>query len=79
MKRAVKPITEAQIRRLVARNVKRLRVEQGLTHEELAGLTGRSVRYVQRLERAEVNATLDVLGQLSRALRVDILELVEKR
>ena len=57
-------------------NVKRLRLERGLSQEALAAEAGLAMRHLGRIERGQANPTLDVLERLAVALRVPPLELV---
>ncbi|MEF0865254.1 helix-turn-helix transcriptional regulator [Rhizobium sp. BR 318] len=56
---------------VMARNLRRIRHGQKLTQEELAHRTGLSARHIGAIERAEMSATITVLGQISQALAVD--------
>lgn len=56
----------------VARNVRRLRVDAGLSQEALAADAGLVTAHISRIERAVSNPTLDVLTRIARALRADI-------
>lgn len=60
-----------KLRRTVARNLRRLRQESGLTQEELADLAGLNRNYVGMIEREENSPTVDALEQLSKALNVE--------
>lgn len=60
----------------LATNLRRLRHERDLTQEDIAGLTGLSLRYVGSIERARVSASVTVLGKLAAALKVDACELI---
>jgi transcriptional regulator with XRE-family HTH domain len=60
---------------IVARNIRRLRLERGLTQEALAGEAGIDRTYVSRLERGLENPTVAVLEKLARALSSNIEEL----
>ncbi len=62
----------------LARNLRRLRYERGLTQEDLSGLTGISARYVGSIERAKVSASVTVLGKLADALNVEPSILITK-
>ena len=66
---------------LVARNVRRLRVERGISQEALAIDAGIDRTYMSRLEREgePENPSLSVLENLASALKVDIRELLETR
>jgi transcriptional regulator with XRE-family HTH domain len=60
---------------LVARNIRRLRVANGLSQEVLAVDAGIDRTYVSRLERGLENPTVVVLERLAKALSVSIEEL----
>ena len=64
------------LRRIVARNLKRLRQERGLTQEELADLAQLNRNYVGMIERQENAATVDTLEALAEALQVKAAELL---
>jgi transcriptional regulator with XRE-family HTH domain len=53
--------------RIVARNIRRLRLERGLSQEALAVDAGIDRTYVSRLERGLENPTVAVLEKLTRA------------
>lgn len=61
-------------RKLVAYNLRRLRVAQQLSQEALAADADVDRAYVSRLERGLENPTVNVLEKLSIALTVDISE-----
>lgn len=65
------------LRRIVARNLKRLRQERRLTQEELADLAGLNRNYVGMIERQENAATVDTLEALAKALQVPAVQLLE--
>jgi transcriptional regulator with XRE-family HTH domain len=65
------------LRRIVARNLKRLRRERGLSQEELADLAGLNRNYVGMVERRENAPTIDTLEALAKALQVDPVRLLE--
>lgn len=62
-------------RALVAWNLRRIRVRQGLSQERLAFDANVDRSYVGGLERQEENPTVDILDRLSRTLRVPLSEL----
>src|SRR5437667_10212439 len=59
---------------LVARNLRRLRVERSLSQEALAGDAGIDRTYVSRLERGLENPTVAVLERLAKAVNSSITE-----
>ena len=64
------------MRKLVGRNVKRIRQEKGLTQEQLADLSGFSQQYISGLEQGRRNPTVVSLYELAMALGVSYIELV---
>ena len=61
----------------LARNMRRLRGERGLTLEELAKRAGISRSMLIQIEQQRVNPTLAILVRLAQALDVGLAELVE--
>lgn len=61
----------------VAKNLRRVRAEQGLTQAMLSEISGVGMANVSRIERG-ANPTIGVLESLSQALCCDITELVKK-
>jgi transcriptional regulator with XRE-family HTH domain len=66
------------LREVVAVNLRRLRHAKGMTQEELAERAGLSVRYIGGIERADVSASVTVLGRVADALETEATELVRK-
>jgi len=64
------------LREVMAVNLRRARHDRDLTQEELAHQAGLSARYVGKIERANVSASVTVLGRLAAALGVDPCELI---
>ena len=56
------------MRKLVGRNVKRVRQEKGLTQEQLADLSGFSQLYISGLEQGRRNPTVGTRCQSHGAL-----------
>lgn len=59
---------------LVGKNVRRIRVDQGLSQERLAYDAGVDRSYLGGIERGEENPTVDVLERLALQLDVAIVE-----
>ena len=57
-----------KLRRIVARNLKHLRQEKGMSQEELADSAEINRNYVGMVERSENVATVDMLEKLADAL-----------
>ena len=64
------------IRKLVGRNVLKLRLASGLTQEQLAEKSGHSQQYISSLERGARNPTVVSLFELAQALKVTPVDLV---
>jgi DNA-binding XRE family transcriptional regulator len=62
-------------RALVAWNLRRIRVQRGLSQERLAHDAEVDRSYVGGLERQEENPTVDVLDRLAKTLEVPVSEL----
>jgi transcriptional regulator with XRE-family HTH domain len=67
------------MRQLVGRNVRRLRLERGLTQEQLAELSGFSQFYISSLELGRRNPTIVSLFELAQALQSTPAELLMPR
>ena len=59
------------LKQIVARNVRRLRLERGCTQEELSELAGINRNYTGMIERGERSPTVDMLEKLGKALKID--------
>lgn len=68
-----------KLRRLVAKNLRRLRRKGGLTQEELADRAGLNRNYIGMIEREENAPTVDALEQIAEALHIDPVALFEER
>jgi len=62
-------------RALVARNLRRIRVERGISQEKLAADASIDRSYLGGLERQVENPTVDLLDRVAKALSVTITEL----
>ena len=64
------------MRKLVGRNVRRVRERIGLTQEKLSEISGFSQQYISGLEQGRRNPTIVTLYELSQALGVSHIELM---
>ena len=64
------------LKEVMAINLRRLRHAKGMTQEELAERAGLSARYVGGIERADVSASVTVLGRIAEALEIEATELI---
>lgn len=63
-------------RKRLAWNLRRLRVERGLSQESLAVDASVDRGYVSGIERQTYSATVDVLDRLAAALKIDVSLLI---
>lgn len=63
-------------RRIVGWNLRRLRVAKQLTIEDLADLARTHSVYLARLERGEVNVSIERMERLAKVLSVKLVDLV---
>ena len=64
------------MRKLVGRNVRRLRMERQLTQEQFAVRSGFSQQYISDLERGRRNPTIVSLYELAQALGATPIDLI---
>jgi len=67
-----------EAKRIVAWNLRRLRVDAGLSQDDLAFRAGLDRAYVGRVERAVVSVTVGTLDKLANALAVPVSELLRE-
>lgn len=65
------------LKEVMATNLRRMRHDRDMTQEELADRAGLSARYIGAIERADVSASVTVLGQIADALGVEAGELLK--
>jgi transcriptional regulator with XRE-family HTH domain len=63
----------------VARNIRRIRRERGLSQEELADLVNINRNYVGMIERQENSPTIAMLERIAKALKIDPIQLLQDR
>lgn len=66
------------MRKLVGRNVRRLRLAAGMTQEQFAESSGFSQQYISDLERGRRNPTVVSLFELAQALGTRPDELIRE-
>jgi transcriptional regulator with XRE-family HTH domain len=67
------------MRKLVGRNVERLRRAKGMTQEQLAERSGFSQQYISGLENGRRNPTVVTLYEIATALDVTPVEFLETK
>ena len=56
-----------------------LRFEKGMTQEDLANLTGISLRTIQRIEQGKVKPRSFSLKKIAEALKIDLKDLLQTK
>lgn len=64
-----------ETRKLVGWNLRKLRVERGLTIEDLAGEADVEYSYTAKVERGVANVSIDLLDRYAKVLKVKTGEL----
>ena len=71
--------TEPALRLVVARNVKRMRAEAGLSQRDLCAMTQMTQSYLSHLEAGKWNPGLDTIARIARAVGVPPHALLDPR
>lgn len=70
-------IGPSEVRQRISVNLKKLRLDQGLSQEKLAEISGFHRTYVSQLERCITNISIDGLENIASALGVDVRDLLK--
>lgn len=70
-----KPAAGRKTAALFGRNVRRIRRSQGLSIVELARLVDDTPKFIESVERGEIDAYLGDIEAIAKALGVDVVEL----
>jgi len=65
-----------EVRNKIAKNVQELRTSKSLKREELSLLLGFDNSYISKLEKGNINITIDKLDKIAKYFEVDIKELL---
>lgn len=65
------------LKKALSRNVKELRLRQGLSQEQLALEAGVDRTLVSKIERVIANPSIEILTKLSVILRVPVIRLLK--
>jgi transcriptional regulator with XRE-family HTH domain len=71
-------MSRANLRAVLAANLRRIRKARGLTQEVLADMAGINKKTPSAIERGQYAATVDVIEKLAKALEVDEAELLKR-
>lgn len=52
------------LRKIIAENVKRNRIKKGVSRTNLSLQIGKDISYISKLEKCEINITIDTLNAL---------------
>lgn len=72
-----RPGRSSAARNTLARNLRWLRAERGISQEELADLAGLHRTYVGSIERCERNVSIDNIAKLAAAFGISPSKLLE--
>ncbi len=67
-----------QITNHIANNVRKQRLARKLSQEKLAELSGLHHNYIGLVERGQTHITVIALGQIAKALGLDLIELLKE-
>ena len=67
----MKRTPKSELRDVLARNMRRLRAERGLSQERLAFESGLNRTYLSAVERSEQNISLDNIARIAAGLGVE--------
>ena len=72
-------LASMKLRQIVARNLRILRKQKGLSQEELAFHAGINRNYVGQIEREEKSPTVDMIEKLANTLDIDPVNLLGRQ
>lgn len=73
----VKKTHKGPLRDVIAKNMRKLRAEQGLSQEALAFDSGLNRTYLSSVERSERNISVDNIARIAKALGVEPWKLLK--
>ena len=66
-----------EIRKILASNIKKLRIKKNLKREELSLILGFDNSYISKLENSRINITLDRLIKIAQFFETDVYKLLK--
>ena len=70
-------MTERELYKRVAERIKQLRMEKGITQQQMAVMLDYEKSNMSRLESGKVNIRLNTIYKISRALKISMSELLD--
>ncbi len=70
-------MTERELYKRVAERIKQLRMEKGITQQQMAVMLDYEKSNMPRLESGKVNIRLNTIYKISRALKISMSELLD--
>jgi len=71
-----RPTNQLRARKLLAKRIREVRVDRGLSQESLAAATGLHRTYIGSVERAERNVSIDNIERIALALNCKVADLL---
>jgi transcriptional regulator with XRE-family HTH domain len=68
-----------KLKEIFSNNVRKYRIEQNLSQEELAEKAGLHRTYIGSVERGERNITINVMEKICIALNIPIIDLLKSK
>lgn len=69
--------TDHEFLKAVGANLRKIRLEKGVSQEELAFRTNMTLAQIGRFERGEVNSGISILSFIAKALGIEPSELIK--
>lgn len=68
---------DAAYRKLLGQRIRKLREQRGWSQEEFAAICGHNRSYMGRIERGELNLTLESLHKVGKGLEMTVAALLK--
>lgn len=69
-------MSENEIRKIIASNIRQYRAKYKISQEKLSEITGISQQHISNIENELVNPSIELLLQIAKALNVTINDIV---